>query len=78
LVADRVYGCARDNRPVSELRSSLFTKVAPVLNVSDLEAEREFYEKLGHNNPAPGWGYRRLLLHSPSGFRVVLEGPNEQ
>jgi len=118
-----------------------FTKLAPVLNVRDLPAERAFYEKLGlpvtyegpeypdfiafgtttidfgiqaaaeennppsvltwqlgvadidaaaeqcraaalpftveHNNPAPGWSYRRLILQSPSGYRVALEGPNE-
>ncbi|GAB2665647.1 VOC family protein [Kribbella swartbergensis] len=119
----------------------LFTRLAPVLNVSDLSAERAFYEKLGlpviyegeehpdfiafgtdtihfgiqqataendppsvltwqiavsdvdvaaercravglefeleHNNPAPGWTYRRLLLHTPSGYRLALEGESE-
>jgi catechol 2,3-dioxygenase-like lactoylglutathione lyase family enzyme len=122
-------------------RSSLFTRLAPVLNVSDLAAERAFYECLGlpviyegpeypdfiafgtetvhfgiqaapadndpesvltwqigvtdidraaeHcrsvgipfelevNNPAPSWTYRRLLIHTPSGYRLALEGPNE-
>lgn len=28
-------------------------------------------------DPAPGWRYRRLILRSPSGYRVVLEGPTE-
>ena len=28
-------------------------------------------------DPAPGWRYRRLILRSPSGYRVALEGPNE-
>ena len=120
---------------------SLFTRLAPVLNVSDLAAERAFYEKLGlpviyegeeypdfiafgtdsihfgiqqakrandppsvltwqiavsdvdaaaercraagldfeleHNNPAPGWTYRRLLLRTPSGYRLALEGESE-
>ena len=119
----------------------LFTRLAPVLNVSDLAAEREFYEKLGlpviyegeeypdfiafgtdmiHfgiqqatgdndppsvltwqiavsdidaaadrcraadldyelelNEPAPGWKYRRLLLQTPSGYRLALEGESE-
>ncbi|TCO19261.1 putative enzyme related to lactoylglutathione lyase [Kribbella steppae] len=119
----------------------LFTRLAPVLNVSDLSAERAFYEKLGlpviyegeeypdfiafgtdtihfgiqqataendppsvltwqiavsdvdaaaercqavglefeleHNNPAPGWTYRRLLLRTPSGYRLALEGESE-
>jgi catechol 2,3-dioxygenase-like lactoylglutathione lyase family enzyme len=119
----------------------LFTRLAPVLNVSDLRAERAFYEKLGlpviyegveypdfiafgtdtvhfgiqqasaendppsvltwqiavsdvdaaaercraaglafeleHNNPAPGWTYRRLLLRTPSGYRLALEGESE-
>ena len=118
-----------------------FVRLAPVLNVRDLEAERVFYERLGlpvtyqgeeypdfiafgvgdmefgvqqsplrndpqsvltwqivvtdidamlevcraaglpceveHNNPAPGWSYRRIVLETPSGYRLVLEGPNE-
>ena len=121
--------------------SNLFTRLAPVLNVRDLTAERAFYESLGlpviyegpeypdfigfgtetvhfgiqaapadndppsvltwqigvtdiddamercrskgisfeleHNNPAPGWVYRRLLIRTPSGYRLALEGPNE-
>jgi len=126
---------------VSEERASLFTRLAPVLNVRDLGAERTFYEQLGlpviyegpeypdfiafgtdtvhfgiqkaasdndppsvltwqigvadidaaiercrsagisfdleHNNPGPGWTYRRLLIRTPSGYRLALEGPNE-
>ena len=27
--------------------------------------------------PQPDWVYRRLLLTSPSGYRVALEGPTE-
>jgi catechol 2,3-dioxygenase-like lactoylglutathione lyase family enzyme len=121
--------------------AALFTRLAPVLNVSDLAAERAFYEKLGipviyegeeypdfiafgtdsiHfgiqqasrendppsvltwqiaisdvdaaaevcraagleyelelNEPAPGWKYRRLLLRTPSGYRLALEGETE-
>jgi catechol 2,3-dioxygenase-like lactoylglutathione lyase family enzyme len=119
----------------------LFRRLAPVLNVADLAAEREFYERLGfpviyegpeyptfiafgtdsihfgiqqasgpndppsvltwqiavadvdaamercrtaavafeleQNDPAPGWSYRRLILRTPSGFRLVLEGESE-
>jgi catechol 2,3-dioxygenase-like lactoylglutathione lyase family enzyme len=126
---------------MSEEASNLFTRLAPVLNVRDLAAERTFYEKLGlpviyegpeypdfigfgtdtlhfgiqtapaandppsvltwqigvtdinaaiercraagisfeleQNNPAPGWAYRRLLIRTPSGYRLALEGPNE-
>ena len=122
--------------------ASLFTRLAPVLNVPDLAAERAFYESLGlpviyegaeypdfigfgtetlhfgiqkaprgndppsvltwqigvtdidsaiercgsagisfeleENNPAPGWTYRRLLDRTPSGYRLALEGPNDQ
>jgi hypothetical protein len=32
---------------MSQEQSNLFTRLAPVLNVSDLAAERAFYEKLG-------------------------------
>ena len=122
-------------------RAELFTRLAPVLNVRDLAAERAFYESLGlpviyegpeypdfvafgtdrvhfgiqaaaadndpssvltwqitvedidlamercraagisfdieQNDPAPGWSYRRLLIQTPSGYWLALEGPNE-
>ena len=126
---------------MSQDASKLFTRLAPVLNVTDLPAERAFYEKLGlpviyqgaeypdfiafgtdtlhfgiqaasasndppavltwqigvtdidsaiercqsagisyeleQNDPAPGWTYRRLLIRTPSGYRLALEGPSE-
>jgi catechol 2,3-dioxygenase-like lactoylglutathione lyase family enzyme len=126
---------------MSEAETELFTRLAPVLNVRDLGAERAFYESLGlpviyegeeypgfiafgtdtvhfgiqaapadndppsvltwqiavtdidramercrragitfeleQNDPAPGWSYRRLLVQTPSGYRLALEGPNE-
>jgi catechol 2,3-dioxygenase-like lactoylglutathione lyase family enzyme len=126
---------------VDDEQASLFTHLAPVLNVRDLAAERAFYEALGlpvtyegpeypdfiafttdsvhfgiqqatgpndppsvltwqiavadidtaveictraglefrmeQEQPAPEWRYRRLILRSPSGYRVALEGPNE-
>jgi catechol 2,3-dioxygenase-like lactoylglutathione lyase family enzyme len=126
---------------MSQDPSSLFARLAPVLNVRDLAAERAFYQNLGlpvsyegpeypdfiafstatldfgiqsapadndppsvltwqivvtdideamlrcqaagiafeleNNEPAPGWTYRRLLLATPSGYRLALEGPNE-
>jgi catechol 2,3-dioxygenase-like lactoylglutathione lyase family enzyme len=126
---------------MSQEKAELFTRLAPVLNVRDLAAERAFYERLGlpviyegdeypdfiafgtdtvhfgiqaapadndppsvltwqiavtdvdramercrcagisfeleQNDPAPGWSYRRLLVQTPSGYRLALEGPNE-
>jgi catechol 2,3-dioxygenase-like lactoylglutathione lyase family enzyme len=126
---------------VNQDSASLFTRLAPVLNVRDVAAERAFYERLGlpviyegeeypdfigfgtetvhfgiqaasadndppsvltwqigvtdiesaierchsagisfeleMNNPAPGWSYRRLLIRTPGGYRLALEGPNE-
>ena len=126
---------------MSQEAPSLFTRLAPVLNVRDLDAERACYERLGmpviydgpeypdfigfgtetvhfgiqkaatdndppsvltwqigvtdidaamdrcrsagigfeleDNNPGPGWTYRRLLIRTPSGYRLALEGPNE-
>jgi catechol 2,3-dioxygenase-like lactoylglutathione lyase family enzyme len=117
--------------------TDLFGRLAPVLNVRDVAAERDFYERLGlpviyegpeypdfiafgtdtlhfgiqpatsandppsvltwqievtdidaamevcrkagiafeieQNDPAPGWSYRRLLLQTPSGYRLALE-----
>jgi catechol 2,3-dioxygenase-like lactoylglutathione lyase family enzyme len=121
--------------------TALFTRLAPVLKVRDLAAERAFYERLGlpviyegeeypdfvafgtdtlhfgiqatterndppsvltwqigvadvrraadlcraagidfemeQHDPAPGWRYRRLMIHTPSGYRLALEGPRE-
>jgi catechol 2,3-dioxygenase-like lactoylglutathione lyase family enzyme len=126
---------------MSQEEAELFTRLAPVLNVRDLTAERAFYERLGlpviyegdeypdfiafgtdtvhsgiqaasadndppsvltwqiavtdidramercrcagisfeleQNDPAPGWSYRRLLVQTPSGYRLALEGPKE-
>jgi catechol 2,3-dioxygenase-like lactoylglutathione lyase family enzyme len=126
---------------MSQEAPGLFTRLAPVLNVTDLAAERAFYERLGlpviyegpeypdfiafgtdtvhfgiqkastandppsvltwqigvadidaamaqcratgldfeleQNDPAPGWTYRRLIIRTPSGYRLALEGPNE-
>lgn len=53
------------------------------LAVSDVDAAAEVCRKAGleftleEENPAPDWRYRRLILRSPSGYRVALEGPNE-
>jgi catechol 2,3-dioxygenase-like lactoylglutathione lyase family enzyme len=122
---------------VGDDATDLFIRLAPVLNVRDLAAEREFYERLGlpvyyegneypdfiafgnadmsfgiqpaagendppsvltwqivvsdidraidvctkagiafeveQNDPAPGWSYRRLILQTPSGYRLALE-----
>jgi catechol 2,3-dioxygenase-like lactoylglutathione lyase family enzyme len=126
---------------MSQEEAGLFTRLAPVLNVRDVNAERAFYETLGlpviyegdeypdfiafgtdtvhfgiqaapadndppsvltwqiavtdidramercrsagisfeleQNDPAPGWSYRRLLIQTPSGYRLALEGPKE-
>jgi catechol 2,3-dioxygenase-like lactoylglutathione lyase family enzyme len=117
--------------------ADLYTRLAPVLNVRDLAAERAFYVRLGlpvyyegdeypdfiafgtdtmnfgiqpatgnndppsvltwqivvsdidavmdvcrnagidfeveQNDPAPGWSYRRLIMQTPSGYRLALE-----
>jgi len=133
--------CAVEHRQMTSLGSSLFTRLAPVLNVRDLAAERAFYESLGIpvtyegpeypgfiafgtdnldfglqvadvpndppsvltwqivvadvdqamarcdaaginyelelNAPAAGWTYRRLVITTPSGYRLALEGGRE-
>lgn len=54
------------------------------LAVSDVDAAAAVCRAAGleftleQEDPAPGWRYRRLILRSPSGYRVVLEGPSEQ
>jgi hypothetical protein len=49
------------------------------IEVSDIDAAMDVCRNAGiefeieHNDPAPGWSYRRLLLHTPSGYRLALE-----
>lgn len=51
--------------------------------VADVDAAAEICTHAGlaftmeHEEPAAEWRYRRLILQSPSGYRVALEGPNE-
>ena len=51
--------------------------------VSDIDATLEQCRNAGlhceveQNNPGPGWSYRRIILETPSGYRLALEGPNE-
>ena len=53
------------------------------IGVSDIDAAMERCRSAGirfdleRNNPAAGWSYRRLLIRTPSGYRLALEGPNE-
>lgn len=39
--------CVMPDAQLGENPASLFTRLAPVLNVQDLASEREFYERLG-------------------------------
>ncbi|MGC8472859.1 MAG: VOC family protein, partial [Candidatus Dormibacteria bacterium] len=51
--------------------------------VSDVDAMLALCRMAGrpheveHNSPAPGWNYRRIVLETPSGYRLAFEGPNE-
>lgn len=53
------------------------------LGVTDIDTAMERCASAGIafeleiNNPAPGWTYRRLLIVTPSGYRLALEGPRE-
>jgi catechol 2,3-dioxygenase-like lactoylglutathione lyase family enzyme len=53
------------------------------IRVTDIERAMERCQSAGisfeleHNDPAPGWTYQRLLIRTPSGYRLALEGPNE-
>ncbi len=53
------------------------------LGVSDVDEALATCERAGidctmrTHEPAEGWRYRTLIVRSPNGFRVVLEGPKE-
>ena len=53
------------------------------LGVADVDTAAETCRSAGLepeltvHNPAPGWTYRTLRLHSPNGYQVLLEGPRE-
>src|ERR1700753_116842 len=70
-----IQAAAADNDPPSVLTWQIA--------VADVERARERCRGAGisfdleDNDPAPGWSYRRLLIQTPSGYRLALEGPNE-
>jgi hypothetical protein len=53
------------------------------IGVTDIDAAIERCRPAGisfeleHNDPGPGWTYRRLLIRTPVGYRLALEGRNE-
>jgi len=53
------------------------------IGVTDIDIAAERCRPVGisfeleNNSPVPGWTYRRLLIRTPSGYRLALEGPNE-
>jgi hypothetical protein len=64
-------------RPVVSIRQ----KAVPAVTSVDEAMERCRSAGIGYeleqNDPAPGWTYRRLLIRTPGGYRLVVEGPNE-
>ena len=70
-----IQAAATDNDPPSVLTWQI--------TVADIDRAMEQCRNAGisfeleHNDPAPGWSYRRLLIRTPSGYRLALEGPNE-
>ena len=70
-----IQKAATDNDPPSVLTWQI--------GVTDIDGAMERCRSAGisyeleRNNPAPGWAYRRLLIRTPSGYRLALEGPTE-
>jgi hypothetical protein len=66
---------SRDNDPPAVLTWQIAVRDidAAMLLCQSAGVDFEFEQ----NDPAPGWSYRRLILMTPSGYRFVLEGPNE-
>jgi hypothetical protein len=64
-----------DNDPPSvltwQIAASDVDDAITVCQSADIRFEIE------HNDTAPGWSYRRLILRASSGCRFVLEGPTE-
>ncbi|HEU0195207.1 MAG TPA: hypothetical protein VFQ71_13465, partial [Gaiellales bacterium] len=64
------------NDPPSVLTWQIAVTAVEVAAAACSRAGLEF--RMKREEPAEGWRYRRLILESPSGYRVALEGPNEQ
>jgi hypothetical protein len=53
------------------------------IGVADIDRAAELCRAAGidfeveQHDPAPGWRYRRLMIQTPSGYRLALEGPPE-
>src|ERR1700684_2724263 len=56
----------------------LFTGLAPVLNVSDLAAERAFYESLGFPVVYEGAEYPELIAFSAGDMHSGIHPPTQQ
>jgi hypothetical protein len=73
--ASGLFKAASDNDPPSvltwQIGSSYIDEAIERCRAADISFELE------RNDPAPGWIYRRLLIRTPSGYRLALEGPNE-
>ncbi len=69
-----IQKAAADNDPPSVLTWQI--------GVADIDAAIQRCRSAGisfeleRNNPGPEWTYR-LLIRTPSGYRLALEGPNE-
>jgi catechol 2,3-dioxygenase-like lactoylglutathione lyase family enzyme len=70
-----IQQAAAPNDPPSVLTWQIAVSDVDAVAAVCREAELDF--TLEREDPGPGWTYRRLILRSPSGYRVALEGPNE-
>ena len=70
-----IQAAATDNDPAAVLTWQI--AVRDIGSAMDLCRSAGIDFEIEQNDPAPGWSYRRLILETPSGYRLALEGPNE-
>jgi catechol 2,3-dioxygenase-like lactoylglutathione lyase family enzyme len=70
-----IQAAAADNDPPAVLTWQI--AVRDIGSAMDLCRSAGIAFEIEQNDPAPGWSYRRLILETPSGYRLALEGPNE-
>ena len=66
---------AADNDPPSVLTWQI--EVSDVDAAMDVCREAGIAFEIEQHDPAPGWSYRRLILQTPSGYHLALEGQQE-
>jgi catechol 2,3-dioxygenase-like lactoylglutathione lyase family enzyme len=67
-----------DNKAIDTTADALFSRLAPVLNVTDLAAERDFYERLGFPVSYEGPEYPMFIAFGTDSIHFGIQEASTQ